>query len=35
MENINKEEDEKTVIMRLRLEEILQILAASTKRNIK
>lgn len=24
MENINKEEDEKTVIMRLRLEKILQ-----------
>lgn len=35
MENINKEEDEKTVIMRLRLEEILQTLAASTKRNIE
>ena len=35
MENINEEEDEETRIMRLRFEEILHTLKASTKENIE
>ena len=35
IENINEEEEEETRIMRLRFEEILQTLKASTKENIE
>ena len=35
MENINEQEDEETRIMRLRFEEILHTLKASTKENIE
>ena len=35
MENINEEEDEENRIMRLKFEEILHILEASTKKNIE
>ena len=35
MENVNKEEDEVTRIMRLRFEEVLHTLTAFTKENIK